>query len=722
MESYLLFNRAILTSCLLLLFQLTKWTDASIVKGASGSISHSGGDGQWSWNFLSITSPTDAGPFSYGVADRDPRDKEGERGVPARRYAHSSVMRGNEMIITHGYYYDMTSVSGSGATWLSDTWSLDVSTQQWRRLHGHVIHPSYGPVARYAAVATLVAGDLFLHGGDDGGNAERLPSYKHSIYGDMWRFILSDISVAAKPSRRMHSWERVHTVVSEFGVGMNIASSLSISVIEPRDDLYRAQHAGALALMDEDDWLVRNDMDESADTTDNQPPDSAVHNQDGDVNGKHVTSERTHSAPYWFITHGLSTAPSSTAPSSLSGMSNGAYDVLEHSSVWIFSFRSKRWRMIHTTSSDEGGAGPAPRFGHALIFVPATLRTTDASLSTNRKEHRGRRGASLFLYGGSTRSGVIQGDLWRLWLQEERFPSINQVYPSWEWHRVHASFSSDSGLSPAPRAYHSLSYSADGRVHLFGGARCEPGCVCSAEYWTLNIQATESNEYTTEGAPILTPWTLIAASPYSPSSRAYPLRTPSGTTALRTADDSIVTGWPLHRYKHTMLQLLPTEPSQTAGMHTFSFFIFGGESYNPAAYLQDTWRFDYTVSIQNDAEIEQGRAGITSHSLHSTYDIFTVMSMKPFSQLEFELPLNQQLAPHPFHIHQPSNGWGDIHPPPSTETPHLRVYDSNQPMIVDVMTVQVMLIALIGFIVTLTTTVIVLHRCLHSPAKEHKRI
>ncbi len=603
------------------------------------------------------------------------------------------------------YHYDM-SAAHNGATWLSDTWSLSLATQRWRRLHGHVVHPSQGPLARYAAIATLVGGDLFLHGGDDGGNSERLPSYKHAVFGDMWRFILNEENVAPKPGRQLYRWERVRAVVSEFAMGgsSGISQQLSIPAAEPRDDLYRTQHAGTLVLL-----------------------------ADG-------------SSPCWIVSHGLSTSASASSPSAPTAPGQPApYEVLEMDSVWMFDFGSKKWSMVRTTVATEGGggagedgsAGPQARFGHALTFVAGStgqLESDDAPAGSQQQ----RRGGSLLLYGGSTRKGVILGDLWRLWLPQDvsDATAAGLARPAFQWVRLHTAYRADSGLSPAPRSYHALSYTPDGTLHLFGGARCQPGCVCSAEYWTLDLAKAEgiragklqtrNDVATTTAADEQSAWTLLAASPHSPSSASYPSRNPpadASAAPFKSADESVAAGWPLHRYKHSMLPLPISvdhdhkSASTAAGAHTFSFLLFGGEAYNPSAYLHDTWRFDYTLPLESSG------GKLTHQALKAAQDVEVALHLSPVPSLDSELAEEQQLLPpSEFHRHEPPGGWGAA---PTEEVFSAGISrGSMQQRLIDAAggmdAAQLLQVVAVAFILAALAAVILARRCLLSREKQGK--
>jgi hypothetical protein len=72
------------------------------VQAASGTQ----GGVSWQWRFLDATPSSNNGgaafPHQLGVADRDQRDRSGDRFVPAIRYAHCAVALHERMIITHG--------------------------------------------------------------------------------------------------------------------------------------------------------------------------------------------------------------------------------------------------------------------------------------------------------------------------------------------------------------------------------------------------------------------------------------------------------------------------------------------------------------------------------------------------------------------------------------------------------------------------------------------
>src|SRR5690349_7974024 len=104
-----------------------------------------------------------------------------------------------------------------------------------------------GPSSRYALTAQLIAGDLYLHGGDDGGHFLGARSYRHSVWGDLWRLILTP-----RDGYTMHTWYRVYSVVSTTRVGLALLSPslpsfpAQLPAHLPLDDLYLCQHGSAL--------------------------------------------------------------------------------------------------------------------------------------------------------------------------------------------------------------------------------------------------------------------------------------------------------------------------------------------------------------------------------------------------------------------------------------------------------------------------------------------
>mmetsp|Transcript_42939 Transcript_42939/g.101953 ORF Transcript_42939/g.101953 Transcript_42939/m.101953 type:complete len:424 (+) Transcript_42939:141-1412(+) len=121
---------------------------------------------------------------------------------PAIRYNHGAVVVGDQMVISHGYFYNR---ENGRPEWLHDTWSLSLTGDRaWERLavgieakdafkalkDGRM--PS-SPSGRYGVTLSHYAGKLYLFGGTDGGaskhgNSGYEPGYEMS---ELWEFDLS---------------------------------------------------------------------------------------------------------------------------------------------------------------------------------------------------------------------------------------------------------------------------------------------------------------------------------------------------------------------------------------------------------------------------------------------------------------------------------------------------------------------------------------------------
>lgn len=128
---------------------------------------------------------------------------------------------------------------------------------------------------------------------------------------------------------------------------------------------------------------------------------------------------------------------------------------------------------------------------------------------------------------------------------------------------------------------------------MFVGARCEPGCVCSAEMWLFDFAISS--------------WSLISSSPNSPSSTQYPpLPYPQIPTSPTVTH-------PLHRYKQTMIARPPATGEQLPDTYVQAY-LFGGEGYNPSAYYNDLWKWEY---IHGTVANTQTTATITTQAAKS---------------------------------------------------------------------------------------------------------
>jgi hypothetical protein len=107
-----------------------------------------------------------------------------------------------------------------------------------------------GPVPRYAALSVVYKGDIYLHGGDDGGASlvTKAPSYTHQIFSDIWHFCTHTNKWTRVPIRTTHP--------SPSKLASLFSSPAAPSVADlahpppppgsPAPPLARAQHAGTV--------------------------------------------------------------------------------------------------------------------------------------------------------------------------------------------------------------------------------------------------------------------------------------------------------------------------------------------------------------------------------------------------------------------------------------------------------------------------------------------
>lgn len=102
----------------------------------------------------------------------------GSKNQPAIRYSHVAAVHKDEMIVTHGYFYD---AENHKPRWLSDTWAMSLQAPYaWRQISPHldrqVALQAYerqktpaAPCGRYGSSGAVKDNNLYLFGGTDGG-------------------------------------------------------------------------------------------------------------------------------------------------------------------------------------------------------------------------------------------------------------------------------------------------------------------------------------------------------------------------------------------------------------------------------------------------------------------------------------------------------------------------------------------------------------------------
>ena len=128
-------------------------------------------DGVWETVGQQVTIPD---PYKPGIKQ------------PSVRYSSSTVAYGDEMIVTHGYFYNRN-VKPSSPAWLKDTWSFSYTDKKWTMLNdGKGVAPS----PRYGHTALIHEDAMYFFGGDDGDHVKSPTNYRSNHFDDLWRFDL----------------------------------------------------------------------------------------------------------------------------------------------------------------------------------------------------------------------------------------------------------------------------------------------------------------------------------------------------------------------------------------------------------------------------------------------------------------------------------------------------------------------------------------------------
>ena len=102
----------------------------------------------------------------------------GSKKQPAIRYSHVAAVYKDEMVVSHGYFYD---AENHKPRWLSDSWAMSLQAPYlWRQIVPHVDRQdalqAYGrkktpsaPCGRYGSTGVIKDDSLYLFGGTDGG-------------------------------------------------------------------------------------------------------------------------------------------------------------------------------------------------------------------------------------------------------------------------------------------------------------------------------------------------------------------------------------------------------------------------------------------------------------------------------------------------------------------------------------------------------------------------
>ncbi|KXZ50811.1 hypothetical protein GPECTOR_15g497 [Gonium pectorale] len=152
-----------------------------------------------------VTWSKTVGSAGWHVLHPQSRDSGGTDSYPSIRYGHSLAVFNGTLVTTHGYYYDR---ERTNATWLSDTWALDIASSpgqpKWERMCDHFPQPEAhrhyssgreppAPCGRFGFASAVIGDALLLYGGNDGGysRTNRQDYRPGHDFDELWRFNLT---------------------------------------------------------------------------------------------------------------------------------------------------------------------------------------------------------------------------------------------------------------------------------------------------------------------------------------------------------------------------------------------------------------------------------------------------------------------------------------------------------------------------------------------------
>eukprot|EP00873_Tetraselmis_striata_P040169 jgi/Tetstr1/460433/TSEL_005692.t1 len=341
---------------------------------------------------------------------------------PAIRYNHGAVVVGDEMVVSHGYFYNRET---SDPEWLYDTWSINLAaTQPQWTLIATGIPPAKAytaykagktpslPSGRYGVTLSHHRGSLYMFGGTDGGAS------KHGRTGyevgyemdELWQFEL-----------RTRKW----TLVEARGGYQPTARYLHTAVVLG-DSLYvyggNKDGAGDVAVLDLRTRRWAQLVDEAAGIAAGPGPRLG-----------HTAAAFESSAMRGFVVYG--------------GRRRGASTAKLGGDVWLFDAGASAWAGPLTAVTPGGTPPPAPRVYHAMAALPGGSWQGERSWAAL--------GAVVSLGSVTTPVMSCNTEAWAMWV------SANASLVSW------------SRLPDLPVGHYHHSLVAHGSaVYGFGGHLC----------------------------------------------------------------------------------------------------------------------------------------------------------------------------------------------------------------------------------------------------------
>uniref|UniRef100_A0A7S3QY89 Uncharacterized protein n=1 Tax=Dunaliella tertiolecta TaxID=3047 RepID=A0A7S3QY89_DUNTE len=152
-----------------------------------------------------------ARPTPWRIIHQQTKDHGPGSRRPNIRYGHTITSYHGQMIVTHGYFYN---AAQNLATWLSDTWALDMKSYKWSLLSEGINqsralqayrqgHPTQ-PCGRFGHGIGIFNDTLYMYGGHDGGYS-RTGQHNYAPehdFDELWAFSFQEkrwTLLAAKP-------------------------------------------------------------------------------------------------------------------------------------------------------------------------------------------------------------------------------------------------------------------------------------------------------------------------------------------------------------------------------------------------------------------------------------------------------------------------------------------------------------------------------------------
>lgn len=280
----------------------------------------------------------------------------------------------------------------------------------------------------------------------------------------------------------------------------------------------------------------------------------------------------------WFLAGGLV-----QHSGEVKGEGEGGSRIEDNPAVWVMDLRTRTKTWSNLNSMNGRTSYPKPRFG-------ASLTSLDGQ---------------LYLFGGFARdadisSSTVDPAIWRLAVSKRRSDSQHEDEDEDEIHSW-SLCTLETKDHPSPRGFHSAVGHA-GEIVVFGGGRCDPGCVLNNEVWSFRPAASAH-------AGCSGRWVEYSNS--NSNSEGFGRAATSNPSHPRARYRHTAVVWPppaahaAATNAHADASSSSSLSSSTAVGSAHRMFLFGGESYMPGAYWNDLWQLQLPVPASTPAAADR---------------------------------------------------------------------------------------------------------------------